>query len=180
MGLSYELWLAKLSQSAFQRSLQAETSLLAVRGNKCGFAFGKVWTLPVSINNEQLLSVRCSIPRGKVLATIVGSSTGFMLERFEKQEQAAIRRYFAASVVDVSLTVDGRSLRPGYLVGTPVYYLRLRQRNALGLPPGLYTALSRGYLALLRLPAGEHVVSTRAEFRNPSDVFGVTYYLSIS
>ena len=41
MQLSYKLWGVAWAQQAFQRSPLARTSLLAVRGNKCGLEYGK-------------------------------------------------------------------------------------------------------------------------------------------
>ncbi len=176
MELGYPLWLAKWNQAAFQRAFAAPTSLLAFRGDRCGFPFGKVWMLPAAADGT--FAVHCTLPAGKVLLVLVGGLTGWGFPYTQEEYQADLRRFFAPNVSDLQLTVDGRAIRPGHRVTTPVFLLRIPPSNGFGETPGLYTAAARGNLALLSPPSrGDHVISTSATF--PDGTKGITYHLTI-
>ena len=65
LGRTYAAWDVIWGTAQAKRSLQSEKSLLAVRGNRCGFAWSqRVWLLPASING--LITVQLPHPRRDV------------------------------------------------------------------------------------------------------------------
>jgi hypothetical protein len=175
-GARYDGWLVNWSTAAVHRSLQAETSLVAVRGNKCGLDTGKVWFLPVSING--LLHVHCEIPRGHHVVVFVGGAPGWA------KNPDALRSWVNRGFgwfVSYSLTVDGRSLQAP-VVRTPVFVTEIPQANWLGLPPGSYDFYVKARMVILSpLRPGEHTISTVANYSDPVDDFtnGFTYHLMV-
>jgi hypothetical protein len=175
-GQRYDGWLVDWGTAAVRRSLQAETSLVAVRGNKCGLDAGKVWFLPSSFNG--LLHVHCEIPRGHHVVVWVGG-----VADWAKRPDALrlrVNRGFEW-LVSYSLTVDGRSLRAP-VVRTPVFVTEVPQANWLGLAPGPYDFYVKARMVILSpLRPGEHTISTVANFSDPVDTttYGFTYHLTV-
>ena len=173
MQLSYRLWSVQWTKMALERDPRSPTSLFAVRGGQCGLAFGKAWLLPVSLGG--MISTRCRIPAGKLLIVPVagtGSVGGPQGPNREEDLRRRARRSLR-DLGDVRLTVDGRSMRPGYVAWTPLFIVDLPPHNLFGPPsaanpPGLANVVAVNYLAILSpLPRGRHVVTTSGTFRTP-------------
>lgn len=174
-GYTYHQWHILWDNASFNRSIQSRNSLIAVRGNKCGFAIGSVWLLPVSINPE-ILNISCTIPRGKRLALVVGGI--FDIGKNEARLRATMASAWPM-FVSSSLTVDGRPLRPGYVLQTPLVHVRMPLRNSYDVPPGLTAYMTRERFAILSPPGpGRHLISTRATFTGFGTP-GVDYHLTI-
>ena len=141
-GQRYDGWLVNWSTAAVHRSVQAKTSLVAVRGNKCGLDTGKVWFLPASING--LLDVHCEIPRGHHVAVFVGGAANWAKK--PDALRSWVNRGFGY-LVSYSLTVDGRSLRAP-VVRTPVFATEIPQANWLD--PGDAPQIHKTLEAFLR------------------------------
>jgi len=177
-GERYDGWLVNWGTAAVHRSLQAKTSLLAVRGNKCGLDTGKVWFLPASING--LLDVHCEIPRGHHVAVFVGGAANWAKK--PDALRSWVNRVFE-TMVSYRLTVDGRSL-PAPVVRTPVFVTEIPQANWLELPPGSYDFYVKSRMVILSpLRPGEHTISTVANYADPVEdttyTYGFTYHLTV-
>ena len=175
-GLAYEQWHVIWDDVSFNRSTQSRNSVIAVRGNKCGFAKGKVWLLPVSING--VLDVHCTIPQGKILAIVVAGWADWA--KGENKLRKSMRDGFRL-LERATLTVDGRSVRPGYVLQTPFLHVNMPVRNSYSVPPGPMSYMAKEHFALLSpLSAGEHLISTRGFFAVDDGVtLGFDYHLTI-
>lgn len=175
-GKQYPGWLVDWSTAAVRRSVQARTSLIAVRGNKCGLDTGKVWFLPVSING--LLHVHCVIPRGHHVVVFVGGAPGWA--RSPDALRSWVNRGFGW-FVSYGLTVDGRSLRAP-VVRTPIFTTEVPRANWIGLPPGSFDFYVKARMVILSpLRPGRHTISTVANYADPVDHYtnGFTYHLTV-
>jgi hypothetical protein len=182
LGFSYEAWDVIWGTAQARRSNASPNSLLATRGDRCGFRWptfqGRAWLLPVSVNG--VITVRCTIPAGVHLVFPVAgvADWGLPADRL----RTSVRSFFRV-ITRASLSVDGRSLRPGYIVTTPIYPVDLPPRNGLGEPAGSISLMSKDYFAVLSpLSRGTHVVETSADFEIPGEdpfTLGMTYVLTV-
>ncbi|MCC6222927.1 MAG: hypothetical protein IT201_05480 [Thermoleophilia bacterium] len=130
-----------------KRSLASERLLLALRGNRCGFAYPgweKAWRLPASING--IIDVDCTIPRGKLLAVPVA---GLVVWGKSPERLRAELDPLLAYLTRTELVLDGRSLGSGHEVESYPHIVTIGPRNPFGEPAGTYTFLAHDYLAIL-------------------------------
>lgn len=172
-GQRYDGWLVHWDTASIKRSMQARTSLLAVRGNRCGLDTGKVWFLPASING--LIEVNCEIPRGHHVLVPVG---GVISGADKPDVLIADSNELFETLESYSLTVDGRSLRAP-VVKTPIFTATSVQGSWLPLPPGTYSFRDKSRMVILSpLAPGEHTIATVADFGD-GGVYGMTYHLTV-
>jgi hypothetical protein len=160
-----------------KRSIDAPTALLAVRGGRCGFAWSqRVWLLPASVNG--LLSVNCRIPADKYLIFPVAGILSWGLP--PAALRADVKEGFKL-ITKAELTLDGRTLRPGYVTQTAPFNVRLPVANPLGEPAGLVTMMFRSHFVVFSpLSKGQHTITTVGVFSDaPSDPLGMTYRLTV-
>jgi hypothetical protein len=171
MGLSYEQWDIKWGQAQAKRSILSESSLIAVRGDKCGLQVGKAWLLPVSIVPESL-TFTCTIPRGLHLVFPVAGFVewGFGPSKLRQKVEAGFQ-----AIKTVFLTVDGVALSPP-VVRTPMFHVTVGYRNGLGVPAGTISMMSKDYFAILTPPQpGQHTIALGGHFEVPGQgVFDLT------
>ena len=178
-GRTYAAWDVIWGTAQAKRSLQSEKSLLAVRGNRCGFAWSqRVWLLPASING--LITVQCRIPAGMFLVFPVAGVVAW--GEHPDVMRADIRAIFP-TIIDSRITVDGRNLGRGHVTRTPVYAVDVPAGNAFGEPAGGLSIMSKDYFAVISpLPRGEHTVTSFGSFDPPDGpVFdlGMTFQLTV-
>jgi hypothetical protein len=178
-GNTYAAWDVIWGTAQAKRSLQSRNSLLAVRGNKCGFAWSqRVWLLPASING--LISVECHIPQNMFLVFPVAGFADW--EKPPAELRASVKEGFSW-LKRTKLTVDGRDLGPGHVTKTPIFAVSVPPNNGLGVDAGTVSVMSIDRFAVLSpLPRGEHTVTTFGAFRLPdgsAQDLGMTFHLTV-
>jgi hypothetical protein len=176
-GHTYASWHVVWGKAMARRSLESRNSLLALRGNRCGFAWSqRVWLLPVSING--LITANCRIPADKYLVFPIAGIFGWG-EGPETLRQD-VREGFKL-ISSAKLSVDGRSLRPGFVTRTPAFVGEVPAGNAFGEPAGLLSMMFKSYFVVLSpLSKGEHTITTLGTFSDdPSNPLGMTYRLTV-
>jgi hypothetical protein len=175
-GRTYAAWDVVWGTAQARRVLASRNSLLALRGNRCGFAWSqRVWLLPASING--LITVNCTIPAGMYLVFPIAGVVewGKSPEKMRQSVRSAFR-----AIRDVRLTVDGRDLGRGYVTRTPVYVTEVPPNNVFGWPAGSLSLMSKDYFAVLSpLAKGRHTVTAVGTFANPTTTLGMTYRLRV-
>jgi hypothetical protein len=178
-GNTYAAWDVIWGKAQAKRSLQSRNSLLAVRGNKCGFAWSqRVWLLPASING--LISVECHIPQNMFLVFPVAGFADW--EKPPAELRASVKEGFSW-LKRSELTVDGESLGPGHVTKTPIFVVRVPANNGLGVSAGTVSVMSIDRFAVLSpLSRGVHTVSTFGAFELPDGTafeLGMTFNLTV-
>ena len=175
-GRTYAGWDVVWGTAQARRALASRNSLLALRGDRCGFAWSqRVWLLPASING--LITVNCRIPAGMYLVFPIAGVVewGKSPEKMRQSVRSAFR-----AIRDVRLTVDGRDLGRGYVTRTPVYVTEVPPNNVFGWPAGSLSLMSKDYFAVLSpLAKGRHTVTAVGTFANPTTTLGMTYRLTV-
>ena len=79
------------------------------------------------------------------------------------------------------LTIDGRTVRPGYVTRTPAFVAEVPRQNAFGEPAGFLSMMFKGYFAVLSpLSEGTHTITTLGTFSDdPSNPLGMAYRLTV-
>jgi hypothetical protein len=177
-GHTYAAWDVVWGTAQAKRSLQSRNSLLAMRANRCGFAWSqRVWLLPASING--LITVSCRIPAGMYLVFPVAGVVAW--GEHPDVMRADVRAAFP-TILDSRVTVDGRDLGRGHVTRTPVYTVKVPAGNVFGEPAGLLSLISTDYFAVLSpLPRGAHTVSAWGLFDSPGGAseLGMTFNLRV-
>lgn len=177
-GWTYHQWHAIYNQRFLQRDFRSHHALAATRNGQCGQKVGqaKAWLLSQPVVEGEL-TARCRIRAGTRLVVDVAGAIDVYggPERLKAHVAAEFK-----SIGSPSLTLDGRSLTP-HVIQTPFIHAKVGRYNAqsYGLPPGLWSLISRDYFAILSpISRGWHTLRISATYGSQAPSVS-TFWLNV-
>ena len=166
-GWTYHQWHAIYNRRYLQRDFRSEHAINMTRNGQCGQKVGQVKARLLPFPEEDGLSASCRIEPGTRL--VVNPAGSIAIYGGPKRLKAEARGAFP-QIGSATITLDGRSLTP-HVIQTPFVHANVPYYNAqaLGVPRGLVSFISRDYFAILSpISAGLHTLTLSAVYNSPS------------